>query len=173
MEAISDKGLSSLFKKKDDINLSEVSIILDALQTLFLSMDSANEFVFLLKFKEYLTNAESFKEFDDSEQHDSHQFLTILLNLLCNSKDTRTNSIKNAVQSTMKCSLQCSRCGFKNFKSGDKSNILKLPIVGKSLRECWDSYFAVEYVTDWMCQHCNMKRTVLKNFITRKGILRH
>ena len=160
----SNKDLLSSYGDKERKPLREIFLILEGLQDVFNSMNSTNAPVSISKFKNHLTSTRLFNDFDNSEQHDSHHLLIILLNLLCHSSCIQTSAIKDAIQSTVDCHLQCSSCGMERIISDDKSNILELFIAGTTLQECWDFHFKVESVNDWMCNCCKTKTIVFKQF---------
>ena len=164
-------------KKNDEVkNNSERLQVWEATKKLFTALGKSKDPVSISEFKRTLVSTSAFHDFDNSNQQDSHDFLTNLLFVLSSDFDSleteEEDIIKQLFQSTIKCHLDCYSCKTKSINDGDKSNILDISICGNNLIECLNMFFGRELLKDYKCAHCNKIGKVWKKLeFTSRRIL--
>ena len=145
-----------------------------ALHTLFQKMHLQKCHHTVVSFKDVLVSYESFKCFDNNRQHDANELFTNLLDTLSHALtlDKGGDPISEVFRSRVISFIRCKTCGTETTNEGDTSISLEVPITGDTIGSCLSSYFLIEELHDWKCEHCEEYRPASKWFrLEQRNIL--
>jgi len=140
-----------------------------ALKKLFHQLSSNKEASSAITFKKELTTLPYFQEFDNDHQHDSHQLLTKIIEILFQEFTSyHQSNVPFWFRSTLISKIECNTCHFISSNTGDHSTSIEIEIHGNNLEECLSNFFRKEAIDHWHCRKCLMKRTAHKYFLLQE-----
>jgi len=140
-----------------------------ALKKLFHQLSSNKEASSAITFKKELTTLPYFQEFDNDHQHDSHQLLTKIIQILFQEFTSyHQSNVPFWFRSTLISKIECNTCHFISSNTGDHSTSIEIEIHGNNLEECLSNFFRKEAIDHWHCRKCLMKRTAYKYFLLQE-----
>lgn len=167
-------GLKCMRNHILESNTTSNDTITLALRRLFEKMRYEKGVSSAIEFKRTITRHSLFSEFNNDNQHDSHQFLISILHSLSKEDETdQHRSVLSYFRSTLVSVIECQSCQTFSANNCDHSTSIELGVSGKTLSECLSHFFGMEVLQQgWHCPKCNCNQRAHKHlFLKERPIL--